>query len=259
MERFLSNSEQCFDKTIYKPFKQFLPGHRASLLAMPNLVEEYELQTKMQQSEKHIKEDDPQLTFIMEELIKTAKNNANKKLTHRRYPQSLQNFGMFLYMMCGKASYEIICNNIPLPQASTMLGYINKKKQRIVEGGLRCSELASFLDKVGAPRVVWLAEDGSGIVSKVSYDSSTNQLVGLVLPFHSETGIPIPFTYKPKSVRDLEEFLKHPKSTHVYIIMAQPIKANTPPFILEIFGTDNKFQAITVVRRWNHTIRELEK
>lgn len=96
MERFLSNSEQCFDKTIYNPFKQFSPGHRASLLAMPNFVEEYELQTKMQQSEKYIEDN----------------------------PQSLQNFGRFLYMMCGKASYEIICNNIPLPQASTMLGYI---------------------------------------------------------------------------------------------------------------------------------------
>lgn len=139
------------------------------------------------------------------------------------------------------------------------VSYINKNKKRIVEGELRCKELASFLEKVGAPRVVWLAEDGSGIVSKVSYDSSTNQLVGLVLPFHSETGIPISFTYKPKSVRDLEEFLKHPKSTHVYIIMAQPIKSNTPPFILQMYGTDNKFQAINVVRRWDHTIRELEK
>lgn len=128
-----------------------------------------------------------------------------------------------------------------------------------MEGELRCNELARFLGKVNAPKVVWLSEDGSGIVSKVAYDSSTNQLVGLVLPFHSETGIPIPFTYTPKSVNDIEKFLKYPRASHVYMIMAQPIKPNTPSFILQLFGTDNKFHAINVVRRWNHTICELEK
>lgn len=137
--------------------------------------------------------------------------------------------------------------------------YINKTKKRIVEGDLRCAELADYLDKVGSPRAVWLSEDGSGIVSKVAYDSSSNQLVGLVLPFHSETGIPIPFSFKPKSVDDMEQFLENPRSTHLYIVMAQPIKPNTPPFILQMYGTNNKFTANNVVSRWNHTERELEK
>lgn len=219
----------------------------------------------------------------MRELIKTAKNNAGKDFRQRRFSPSLQHFGMFLYMMCGKASYEIICNNIPLPQASTicnlififvfieknssflilnyhyLVHYINKTKKRFVEGDLRCKELNDYLDKVDSPKAVWLSEDGSGIVSKVAYDSASNQLVGLVLPFHSETGIPIPFSFKPKSEHNIEKFLKCPTSTHLYLVMAQPIKSNTPPFILQIFGTDNKFTAMNIVQRWNHTKRELEK
>lgn len=146
-----------------------------------------------------------------------------------------------------------------IPSRLYLVSHINKTKQRIVEGELRCKDLSSFLDKVNSPRTVWLYEDGSGIVPKVSYDSSSNQLVGLVLPFHSETGIPVPFTYRPKSARDIEKFLNNPKSTHLYMIMAQPVKPNTPPFILQMFGTDNKFNSISVVRRWNHTIDELKK
>lgn len=40
--------------------------------------------------------------------------------------------------------------------------------------------------------------------------------------------------------------------------MAQPIKANIPPFCLCIFGTDNKFDASDVMRRWDFVVTELQ-
>lgn len=137
--------------------------------------------------------------------------------------------------------------------------YVNKYKKVIAEGELRCPELSKYLDEMDRPRHVFLAEDGSGIVTKVSYDPTSNQMVGLVLPMDTQTGIPIKFTYKPKSINDIEEFLKKPKSSHIYIVMAQPIKPNTPPFILQLFGTDNKFSALNVTQRWEYTINELKK
>lgn len=139
------------------------------------------------------------------------------------------------------------------------MSYINKKKVRITEGDLRCKELAEYLDKVRASKVVWFAEDSSGILSKVSYDSVSNQMVGLVLPTNSETGMPIKFSFTPKSAKDIEEYFKGSKSTLVHIVMAQPLKPNTPPFILQMFGIDNKHTSLDVARRWEFTKTELAK
>lgn len=119
LESYLSSLNQHFDGSNYSPFKRLLPGHRSTLLALPSLVIEYELQTKKIQESKSSPQNDPEFTFIMKELIKTAKDNVNKDYRHRRFSQQLKDFGMYLYMMCGKLSYEILCNNIPLPQAST--------------------------------------------------------------------------------------------------------------------------------------------
>lgn len=129
----------------------------------------------------------------------------------------------------------------------------------VTEGELRCKELSAYLDKMNAPRTVWLSEDGSGIVSKVSYDSATNQLIGLVLPFNDENGMPISLTYRPKSAKDMEDMIKNPHSSHIYIVMAQPIKPNTQPFILQMFGTDNKFTGLNVSNRWSYTKNELSR
>lgn len=41
--------------------------------------------------------------------------------------------------------------------------------------------------------------------------------------------------------------------------MAQPIKAKSSPFLLQIFGTDNKFSANDVLKRWKFTVTELKK
>lgn len=136
--------------------------------------------------------------------------------------------------------------------------YISNNKQSIVEGQLRAKELSDYLKKVNAPQKVWLSEDGSGIISKVSYDTSSNQMVGLVLPTNEETGMPIPFTYVPESVGEIEEHLQRPKSTTVYVVMAQALKENVPPFVLQIFGTD-EFTSENVMKRWAHTKIELAK
>lgn len=139
------------------------------------------------------------------------------------------------------------------------VGYINARKVRITEGNLRCEALAEYLEKIGGPRIVWLSEDGSGVVQKITYDSVTNQLVGLVLPLHSSTGMPISFSFQPKTMKDMHAFLKMPKSTTVQVMMAQPLKYGAPPFILQLFGTDNKHLGTDLAHRWEHTINELSK
>lgn len=139
------------------------------------------------------------------------------------------------------------------------VSYVQKRKEKIVEGELRCKELSEYLDKIGAPREVWLSEDASGIVSHVAYDQSTNQLVGLVLPL-DKNGMPVPFSFTPNSVDQINDHMKHnERSTLVYLILAQPMKENTAPFVLQVYGTNNKFKTNDVLQRWQHLNDQLTR
>lgn len=136
---------------------------------------------------------------------------------------------------------------------------MQKYKQRIVEGELRCKQLEEYLDEIKSPKYIFLSEDASGIVKKITYDAFSNQLVGLVLTFNESNGIPKMFTFEAKSAEDIEKYLKLDQSTLVYIIVAQPLKFGAAPFILQIFGTDNKFETSDVLKRWTYTKMELNK
>lgn len=140
------------------------------------------------------------------------------------------------------------------------MNYISQKKQKFIEGELRCKELAQYLIQLGAPMAVWLAEDASGIVPNVAYDPNTNQIVGLVLPTETKTGIPISYSYTPQSINDIDRMInRNAKSTLIYLVLAQPIMDNAPPFVLQVFGTDNKFDSVDVTKRWSHTADQLSR
>lgn len=137
------------------------------------------------------------------------------------------------------------------------VSHIHKDKERIIEGDLRCHKLRDYLERSNSPLSVFLSEDGSGIVKKIVYDTKTNQLVGLVLPFNETNGMPKLFSFEAKSAEDIQKYVQLPQSHLVYIICAQPLKENVPPFILQIFGTDNKFKSEDVLKRWSYTVSEL--
>lgn len=106
---------------------------------------------------------------------------------------------------------------------------------------------------------MWLSEDATSIVSKIEFDPKTNQMIEIVLPINPNTGIPNAFTYLAESAEEISLNMHKSKSTYVYIVMAQPLALNVPPFILQLFGTDNKFKSPQVLQRWKHTIKELKR
>lgn len=140
------------------------------------------------------------------------------------------------------------------------VNYLADKKQKFIEGELRCEQLAEYLTQLNAPMEVWIAEDGSGLVPKVAFDSNTNQIVGLVLPIDEKTGMPISYSFTPHSVDDINRHINlNSKSSLVYLVLAQPIMGNAPPFVLQVFGTDNRFSSEDVLKRWKHTEDQLSR
>lgn len=139
---------------------------------------------------------------------------------------------------------------------------IRDNRRRIIEGELRCEQLSKYLENLHVDKTVWISEDGSGIVSNIHYDSIFDQLVGYVLPNCPSTGSPIPFSFKARDADEITKHMSNPnikQSSLVYLVMAQPLNENAPPFVLQIFGTDNRFSKEDVIKRWRHTENELAK
>ncbi|XP_031623022.1 uncharacterized protein LOC116340587 [Contarinia nasturtii] len=239
--------------TVYekvKPFK-FLLGHRLVILQLPNYCKSIE----------NNRSNDDLLTdsTIMRALKENARINLNRPESGKRYNTTSKTYAIYLYLMGGKALYESICANLPLPKADTVLKYVEKNKQKICEGELRCTGLVEYLENFNLKKVVWVSEDGTGINTKIEYDNSTNQIVGLVLPINGTNGMPVSYTFLANSVDDIQKYIKKPVSTLLYAVLAQPLQPNIPPYVLQIFGTDNTFEAKDVVRRWAHITEELRK
>lgn len=284
IEIFVSDNSHtlCERYSNLKPFV-FLPGHKKLLMGLAKKAEEYELKHKP--SMKKIDDWNQSNTpVLMKKLIKSMHENSNTP--RHRYSDTIMDFALYIYMVAGKSAYEVLCANLPLPQVSTVCKFILKRtlykvilkilslftiliylvtrihegKSKIIEGELRCKELSEYLDKHNAPREVWISEDASGIVAKVMYDSTTNQIVGLVLPTNKNTGMPETFSFTPQSAIDIDQQIKeNPQSTLVYLVMAQPLMDNVPPFILQIFGSDNRFTSKNVLLRWKHTKDQLSR
>lgn len=135
---------------------------------------------------------------------------------------------------------------------------MGKNKEMVAEGVLRSEELSKYLTEMNAPKQIWLSEDASGIISRVSYHSPSNNLVGLVLPL-DENGMPIRDSFIPTNVAEIQQQMNSPLSTLVYLVMAQPMKKDIPPFVLTVFGTNNTFKAADIMRRWQYIVSELSK
>lgn len=102
-----------FGYGLDRPFK-LLPGHRIIIQNIPELLD----QTKS--VEKSLANTSNSFSFVMKWLIETAERNAGREPKGRRFHETVQLFATYLYLMCGKACYETLSANIPLPQATSI-------------------------------------------------------------------------------------------------------------------------------------------
>lgn len=102
---------------------QFIPGHRTFILEIP---------TKLQSNSKPVtlsmlcqKLIDrlsimPTATDLLNEFLKAVVINENTCKTRNRYSEVIQYFSIYIYMLCGRHCYEILSNNLPMPEAVTV-------------------------------------------------------------------------------------------------------------------------------------------
>lgn len=93
----------------------FLPGQTKFIKELGKKIVQYE-----QMDYKRNQFALSNASLIMREMFNNLKQNQNVAPTGRRYSEILQWFGTYIFMLSGKAAYEVLCSNLPLPQAATV-------------------------------------------------------------------------------------------------------------------------------------------
>lgn len=109
----LQNLDCCYADS-YKNQKtfRFLPAHRNLILKFPQNSTISHVQHFTDTSVNDF-------STLLKMLIETAERNANKVPTLYRYSETIRYFAMYIFIMVGRMSYEILSKNLPLPQTST--------------------------------------------------------------------------------------------------------------------------------------------
>jgi hypothetical protein len=162
---------------------------------------------------------------------------------------------LYLFLTGGPKLYETLHANLPIPHTRTITRLL-ETENNITEGVLQDEGLLTFLNDNEYPKKVWISEDGSKIIEKIQFDSRTNSLVGVVLPF-DKNGMPILERNKATSAASIQLLMTKEKSSILYIMMAKPVIQNSKPFLLCFFGTSNKFKTEDVLQRWKHVEQTL--
>lgn len=207
-----------------------------------------------------IKNTETKAQFLLNRLLANAVRNANRKKEGHRYDDTDKLFASYLRMLIGPMAYETLYRNLEgaLPSLSSANRYIRASNCHMTEGILRGDELCVYLKQRKQPLIVSLSEDATRIVGKVQYDSTSNQLIGFVLPINTKDAMPIPFAYPARNATEIiDHFLNgNAVSSFLNVLMAQPLDG-APPFCLLLYGSDSKYTASDVKKRWEYVTQEL--
>ena len=200
-------------------------------------------------------------TTLFQQLLQNSHNNYSHLPHSRRHSEVIKKFSLSLLLRTGSTGYKLLHKNMPeaLPSLSTVQREATERFNPLSEGEFAFDQLSVHLDSYNAPRIVSISEDATRVITRIEYDSNSNNLVGFVLSLDTEC-LPIGESFLATSFDGIEQmFSNASKASSAYIYMAQPLSPSTPPFCLCLIGTDNRFDANSVTHRWKYMIKEYNK
>lgn len=97
-----------------KPFK-FLPGHRILIENIPKYINEHECN----ETESSISTSS-NFSTILRSLIENTQINSPRNIKSLRYSEIIQAFSTYIYLMAGRACYDTLSANLPIPKSTTI-------------------------------------------------------------------------------------------------------------------------------------------
>ena len=203
-------------------------------------------------STKGHEDKDMNMSFLHSFLENITRNMTRPKNSYR-YDEHVKRFAVSLFILAGRNAYEFARANIPgaLPSISSIQTLLDEEEKHMVEGEYRFDVLQRQLSLTDT-NIAFCSEDSTAIIPRVVYEASSNSFIGITLPL--QQGRPISESYRTDSLTELERwFSSIDKSTLLNIQMVQPIaRFGQPsrPVILSAYGTNNKYTALDIMRRW---------
>lgn len=228
------------------------------------LKENIILQTKLDDKIRQFLQREPnsakkKSTFAFLEVLKEIATRNNKIGYHgNRYNNTVKLFSTYLFIVGGRQLYDTLKQNLPLPSLSSISTYMYDELPTPIEGSVRTEALLEFLQNKNLPKVVWISEDATRISEKIEYDPKSNQLIGFVPALNKITGFPVLQSFPADSALTIYNYFQNKEnSKYVNVIIAQALCEDCPKFCLAIYGTNNRFSAVDVIKRFDYLVSQL--
>lgn len=134
IEEFVNKNRQILAKTSFD-FSQtfrFKPGHKKFILNLSVRLSTQFESTNIVRNGQEVDEYND-FSYILKSLIDVAKLNSGKDPKGFRYIESIRYFATYIYLLCGRACYEALSANLPIPQANTIRKFIHFRVEALVE------------------------------------------------------------------------------------------------------------------------------
>lgn len=96
---------------------KFLPGHKDVILSLPGFA------VQMLHPDKYLIQVIEQyagFSKILREILKTAIQNHKLPKNKAEYSDTIRYFATYIFLLCGRSCYEVLCKNLPLPSISSI-------------------------------------------------------------------------------------------------------------------------------------------
>ncbi|CAF1474909.1 unnamed protein product [Rotaria sordida] len=176
--------------------------------------------------------------------------NLEKTKNRYRYDDHIQEFALLIFIFGGRNCYEFLRLNLPaaLPHISNLELIIRSQELRMIECEFRFNLLKEY-SQINNSNYIFVAEDLTSSITCIDYDVQSNSFIGFSPPLVN--GIPESNFFRTENFNELKKWFDElDKSKFINLYMVKSLALSAPPFILSAFGSNNKFTAIDIVKRW---------
>ena len=198
------------------------------------------------------------------EILNNICTNLTRSKNNFQYSNYVIQFAISLFVYSGQNAYRFVSLNIPglLPSVTTIRKILKNSSFRMYEARFRFDAMHDYFSLNGS-MFAFAAEDATGVIPKITYDSMSNTFVG----FNTSLtyGLPLADQYRTDNYAELQRrFEEKRKSSLINVHMLQPLLSTSSDrilssFLLSAYGIDGTYSAEDVFNRWLWMYEEAKK
>jgi len=205
-------------------------------------------------TELHTLSDRNDLSSLIE-ILNNICSNLTRSKNNFQYSNYIIQFAISLFIYSGQNAYRFVSLNVPgfLPSITTIKKRLKNSSFHMYEARFRFDAMRDYF-VVNRCTFAFAAEDCTGVITKVTYDSMSNSFIGFITPLTH--GQPLPDQYRTNSYAELQTWFEEKrKSSSINVHMLQPLLTTASdripsPLLLSAYGVDGTYTAEDVFNRW---------